>query len=337
MNIFDNRYDIRFANFDEIWEIMDFIEKYWKAGHILARDRRFFEYEFVSDGKINILIAKERESQVIHGIIGFLPSNKDSTYGWDVIWKTREDIATPMLGVEMKKRLEERLGVKAMLSVGDNPRTSVPIMRVIFKYNMVKMRHFYCLADKCEYKIAKVEKCKKMEPQVETKTKVKKLESIEEVRSSYNLKNNENTIPYKDYWYIEKRFFLNPIYKYDVYGLYGEQDECDALLICRTQEYCGEEALRIIDYFGNQKRFEGLGAFFLQKLERYEYIDFYCYGMEEKYIISAGMIENDDDDKNIIPDYFNPFEPSKVDIWAGASTKEDCMFFKGDADQDRPC
>ena len=35
---------IKFATKNDIADIMDFIENHWKHGHILARDRNFFEY-----------------------------------------------------------------------------------------------------------------------------------------------------------------------------------------------------------------------------------------------------------------------------------------------------
>ena len=47
MSRYAERYDIRLAKYDEIPQIMAFIENYWKKDHILARDRGFFEYEFL--------------------------------------------------------------------------------------------------------------------------------------------------------------------------------------------------------------------------------------------------------------------------------------------------
>ena len=49
------------------------------------------------------------------------------------------------------------------------------------------------------------------------------------------------------------------------------------------------------------------------------------------------MVEKTDDDMNIIPDYFSPFEQKNIDIWVDSSNRIDtCCFFKADGDQDRP-
>ena len=339
MNIFDEKYEIRFARYDEIRDIMDFIEKYWKSGHILSRNRSFFEYEFVVDDRVNFVIARSREVGDIHGIIGFIPSNHNprELYGWDVVWKVREDVAVSMLGIELKKRLRELTGVKAMLSVGDDSRTSVPIMRVIFKSFVTKMNHYYCLACKDEYRVARIEKKIYRNAISGFNKSVVRLYTIDEVKDKYKLFWSEKSIPMKDYWYIEKKYFRHPIYKYMVYGLGRSENSITSLMICREQECNGEKVLRIIDYIGEQKNFAGLGDFFESELNKYEYIDMYCYGMCEEYILDAGMVKVQEDDANIIPDYFNPYELRNVDIWVGSSTEKDCVFFKGDADQDRPC
>ena len=77
-NRFDTRYEIRLAMYSEISEIMQFIDEYWKKGHILATNRDFFEYEMVVDGQVNFLIARSLENEKIEGILGFLPCSKNS-------------------------------------------------------------------------------------------------------------------------------------------------------------------------------------------------------------------------------------------------------------------
>ena len=46
-------YTIRFAKYEDIAEIMDFFDKHWKRGHILARDRNYFEYEFYRHDEVS--------------------------------------------------------------------------------------------------------------------------------------------------------------------------------------------------------------------------------------------------------------------------------------------
>ena len=99
--------------------------------------------------------------------------------------------------------------------------------------------------------------------------------------------------------------------------------------MCREQEYEGTCVLRIVDYIGNRRLFAGLRGFIDANLKKYEYIDFYCYGFEENYILEAGFTLLDDSDDNIIPNYFQPFERKNIDIWVNSS-RDGCLFFKAD-------
>jgi hypothetical protein len=133
---------------------------------------------------------------------------------------------------------------------------------------------------------------------------------------------------------LDHRFFKYPIFKYRVYGLFRDE-KCGAIMVTRTQECNGNTALRIIDYMGDQSLFSGLGAFFDNQLLDHEYVDFYCYGFDGRYLESAGFIERMEDDSNIIPNYFYPLVQKNIEIYCTVASKE-TLVFKGDGDQDRP-
>lgn len=336
-NRFDIKYDIRMAMYSEITDIMQFIDEYWKRGHILATNREFFEYEMVVDGKVNFLIAKSYENGRIEGILGFLPCSQDKEKLdiWGVIWKTIPE-AMPMLGMELKKRLMIIVGARTDLGVGANPKTSVPLLGRIYHYYTAKMKHYYRLANRDNYKIAKIEK--KYIPQYKSdcKIKIKKIYSSIELKEFFDFSSVGDVIPYKDFWYYEKRFFLHPIYKYDVWGVEIASKGDRAVVITRVQECNETSAVRIVDYLGEHKLFEDCGPLLEVLLKENEYIDFYFDGFNEEYIKKAGMVECVDGG-NIIPDYFNPFEQTNVDIYVDSSNNRGkCLFFKADGDQDRP-
>ena len=69
---YDNKYDIRLAQIDDIVSIMNFINVYWKKGHILGTNRKLFEYEHVDGNKVNFLLAVDRTDNSIVGILGFI-------------------------------------------------------------------------------------------------------------------------------------------------------------------------------------------------------------------------------------------------------------------------
>lgn len=47
----DGMLTIRRAVYEDIPHIMKFMDEHWKPGNILAKDRSFFEWQFVEDGK----------------------------------------------------------------------------------------------------------------------------------------------------------------------------------------------------------------------------------------------------------------------------------------------
>lgn len=336
-NRFDTRYEIRLAMYSEISEIMQFIDEYWKKGHILATNRDFFEYEMVVDGQVNFLIARSLENEKIEGILGFLPCSKNSEKLdiWGVVWKTIPE-AMPMLGMELKKRLMTIIGARTDLGVGANPKTSVPLLGRIYHYYTAKMKHYYRLADRDDYKIAKVERKYIAEYKTDSPVRVREIYSSFELRAFFDFSKVDNVIPYKDCWYYEKRFFLHPIYKYEVWGIENVHNGNRAVIVTRIQNCNNTTAIRIVDYLGEQQLFEDCGFFLESLLSNNEYVDFYFEGFEEEYVKKAGMTECVDDG-NIIPDYFNPFEQTNVDIYVDSSNNEKkCLFFKADGDQDRP-
>ena len=70
-------------------------------------------------------------------------------------------------------------------------------------------------------------------------------------------------------------------------------------------------------------------------LKGYEYIDFYLYGIEDDILRDAGFVLQDDD-VNIIPNYFEPFVQKNISLDFYADSLEEIILFKGDGDQDRP-
>lgn len=335
MNRFDEKYEIRFARYDEIEEVMKYIDEQWKKGHILATNREFFEYEHVIDGHVTYLIAKNKETSCIEGLIGYLPASNDVNKLdiWGVVWKVNDD-AMPMLGIELKKRLKEYTCARTELGVGANPKTSVPLLKMLLRYKVGKMNHFYMLADRQEYYVASIKEKRFGRNNKEKNVNVVRLNTIEELKEKFDFSICENDVPYKNEWYVERRYFNHPIFGYQIYGL-EENGKMKALVVIRKQECNGNSVIRIVDFIGEQQLFSGINAFCQELLLEAEYIDMYCYGFENSYILDAGFVEKTEDDINIIPNYFSPYECSNIDIYVDSSS-DGCLFFKADGDQDRP-
>lgn len=330
---FDAKYDIRLAVYEEIPDVMLFIDTYWKKGHILAVNREFFEYEMVVDDVVNFLIAKNRETGVIEGVLGYLPCSKDKEKLdlWGVIWKTVPG-AMPMLGMELKKRLFVVAGARTDLGVGANSGTSVPLLGRILHYYTGKMKHYYRLSDLPDYRIAKITDKVIPESRQPDGLEAVELNSIGELEEFFDFSSVSDNIPYKDSWYYNRRFYEHPVYRYKLWGLSRGSDR--AVMVTRIQECMGSSVVRIVDYLGEQGLFAYCGRFIDGLIQGSEYADFYFDGFDEEHVKAAGFTEAGE---NIIPDYFSPFEQVNVDIYVDSSNNKDkCLFFKADGDQDRP-
>lgn len=339
MGRYDERYDIRLANYDEIPQIMAFIENHWKTGHILARDRGYFEYEFLEeDGVVNVLIAVDRKKQSIEAMQGILKASRDKSHLdiWGSCWKVLPD-NLPMLGFEVCKQCMVKTGARHQLGIGVNPDTAKKVLERMFHTKVIKMRHYYilnCLKE--DFQIAKVVNREKMRKITMPQLLVEYMYDEERFLSCYMDIDNPEAVPYKDSWYMTKKYFHHPIYHYEVYRI-SDQEKTRAFFVIRMQEYGTGKVARIVDYVGDHIAIAYVGNFFVKYLEEKdcEYIDFYNYGFKEQPLLSAGFVQRVEDDANVIPNYFYPFVSENIDIWvqsiAGA------IYCKADGDQDRPC
>jgi hypothetical protein len=148
--------------------------------------------------------------------------------------------------------------------------------------------------------------------------------------------NNRN--PYKDAWYLNWRYFDHYKYQYLVFGIDKGKQEIDSLLIGREIECNGAKVLRIVDFIGLDTDLQLTRCAFDQLLEnfKYEYIDFYQYGIPESIMNKAGFILKTKESLNIIPNYFEPFEQRNIEILFFHEKCDDFHIYKADGDQDRP-
>ncbi|MBH1942488.1 hypothetical protein I5677_16420 [Mobilitalea sibirica] len=344
MNKFDERYDIRLAKISDVDQIMRFIDEYWKKGHIMSLDKELFMYEYADGDNINFVLAIDKNTHSIEGIFGFLrcsdtkdPLKKDI---WGSIWKvvdTHDNM--PFLGIELAKRVFSFTGCRTQIGNGANQNTTVPLRRLFFGDKVVKMKQYYLLNKSFEdYRVAIVKQKHDNKPNttIQNEVTLREFKSIDEVKQYFDIE-SINAIPYKDNWYVNKRYFSHPYYKYLVYGIVNSKGQTGALMMARLLECNGNNLLRIVDYIGDQTLFSGLYNQFELLMSNYnlEYIDFFTYGFDEEAIIKAGFTLRTDQDPNVIPNYFEPFLRENVDIWAHYKY-DGTLFFKADGDQDRP-
>lgn len=338
MNKYDNYYEFRFASREDIPAIMQFIHDNWSKTHILANHRDFFEYEFCVGDRVGYFLAVDKETGEIAAGWAIYYYNREFVAGKSDVSSgmlfAKSDSKVPFLGVELMRRKFENLPARSHVSPGVNMNTAGPLVRRQIKNDISRMRHFYRLSYKEEYKIAKIihrqiPKIDKNLPQ----TDLIQIYSAAELFEIFREELFQNRKPYKDKWYIEKRYFKHPVYQYKLY-VSGEEQ---IVIVGREIFVNGAKILRIVDILGEVSKFRMLGDA-LQKLlddNGYEYMDLYELAMNPEDILAAGFVERREDDENILPNYFEPYVCKNIEIYAHRSDT-DVLCFKADGDQDRP-
>jgi hypothetical protein len=115
-------------------------------------------------------------------------------------------------------------------------------------------------------------------------------------------------------------------------------DAIAGMLAARVAEHAGRRALRIVDFLGPPEVFSRAGAVVQHLLREYnaEYADVYNAGLDPVVFERAGFVRIDPAGPHVVPDHFEPFERRNVTLRFAIRTAARPLFFKGDADQDRP-
>ena len=342
MNGYDGVVTFRQAEFSDISRVMSFIKGYWRNDHILGTDLDFFLYEHGDDKKINFIICEDRKDNDIVGIHGFIPyGNLDTRqkHVCGVMTMVKKNTVVPMLGVELIKRFANITNYKTYCGIGTNPNTMTPIAEKIFGRFIGKMSHYYQLNENMgNFRIAKITDRKNKNNKIENNNFVKLIElnNFKELDNSFDLNIVHKFLPYKEGWYIEKRYYNHPVYKYRVWGVQLD-GVVVSLLFGREITYNNSYIMRFVDYIGeiDDLWLAGEGIKKIINNGNYEYADFLLHGVPEKIMNKCGFVKKEEHDRNIIPTYFEPFVNENVDIWYELS-HNDLVIFKGDADADRP-
>lgn len=324
---------IRFAGEDDIQGIMDFIDRYWKQGHILGTNEAFFRYEHLLGGEVTYVISENAEGG-IDAILGYIPYGKKNRDVMTVMWKANHT-GNPTLGLDLFHFLQQNADVRIVASPGSGKKLRG--LYTYLGYQFGKMTQWYRLCEKEEYRIANIKDRRIPQPK-HGQFCYKKYDTWNSLTADFDFEAyyNTNPKPLKEDWYFKKRYFDHPIYQYDIYGLINEENRVNTLLVFRLTSIDGACVLRFIDSIGNYENIKNATALIDSLLAQYgaEYIDCYETGVADRYFSEAGWIKTEET-VNIIPNYFAPFVQENIDIYY-FSTDPDVILFKGDGDQDRP-
>ncbi|MCD8016103.1 MAG: hypothetical protein LUG99_23705 [Lachnospiraceae bacterium] len=342
---YDEFYDFRMANVNDVDAIMDFIRGEWRADHILGRNKELFLWQYGNDfygdpETINMLLMTEKDGTIV-GVNGFIPYScrKESNLCVSsAITKVKASVALPMSGVELIKRFKNIVRADNYYSSGANPKTMIPIGEKVFHYSVGVMQQFYMLnPDMKNFIIAKVVN-KEYRGYEKHSVQAFRINRFTELESKYDFSICYSGQGYKSKEYIQHRYFDHPVYEYMVYGIkVSDKNIFNNVLIGREIEVNTHKIFRIVDFLGSIGTLSAIGSILHEMMEKenYEYIDCMVGTISHEIMEKAGFSLRDENDCNIIPHYFEPFVRENIDVWYQKSDSN-VVIFKADGDQDRP-
>lgn len=322
----------RIAAADERPAILRFLDENWGAKHPLVHLEDFFDFyyrPFGGDAPIQFAFAEEEGVPV--AIAGYILVNRCETPDiWVSIWCAVKGHNGS--GLELMAALPKLTGARVMAC--NNIRPSTLAIYTFLGHTAARLPHYYRLADKAEYAVARIAH-KEILP-VSGAASLRLLADEAALLESGYTPCAEHR-PYKDLWYLTRRYFHYPRQKYDVWAVEKDGGVC-GLLITRCVDVNDTHVLRIVDYTGEPDALPELGCAIDGLMRRFdaEYADCYCFGIPTQTMAAAGFSERPADDANIIPNYLNPPLYENTEYYFFTSTTENFTMFKADGDQDRP-
>lgn len=328
--------EIRRAVYEDIPAIMQFMDEHWKPGNILAKNREFFEWQFLDGDKLNMFLGVDDDCGKIYGMVGAVVYsqrlNPDiSGCTWQVIKSPN-----PMLGIELSEYMIKQLRPRYECSAGLSKKS----MRINELYGGIPtaMDHYYRLADREDYEIAQI-KNKTIPPVKDTGYCLEQIDSVEEMKQIITEDMLADLIMSKDYSYITKRYFEHPVYQYDIWKVIDREKNVSSVLITRDETVNDRAICKIIDFYGKESDLGEITAALdrLMRERNYEFVDIYSFGVPTRLYERAGFCRCDETSENIIPNYFHPFEKRNITLRMIEPAFPNLRLFRGDGDQDRPC
>lgn len=337
--MFNSMYAISICKKEEIEDVIEFINQYWKRGHALVESKDLMDWQYYNkvDDTYNFVLARSRTSGKIHAIEGFIPTtqfdhNIKTPMTWGAIWKTRSDVAPPGLGMAVKLYRENEYSTPYFSEIG--------ISEDAEKYNrFFDNTIFYlcpwymCNTNLNDYKLIKPSQLKSTITVDRYKNVELKEITLREWKECNEIKNS--IPPFKSVKYYENRYFKHPIYNYKSI-LLSDGKEIEVIFY-RVVKAFNSNCIFFVDYIGHGHVLKKSHRCFedLLKKTSAEYILFLCHGINEEYLLEAGFTLRNNND--IVPIYYEPFLKQNVDILcASRSSRITWPSFKGDSDQDRP-
>ena len=330
--------------------LIEFVRDHWSARHVFVSDPSVFDWQYCqSDGRINMMLAEdvaEDGSATVLGVLGFIPAGRfDPELGDDdillALWKVRDDIGPPGLGLRLLKAIQGQLKPRMIGAIGISDMVG-PIYRAL------------------GYTLDHLAQAAIMNPTAQGRTRLahgvpdaafadvlpatRSLRRLDPDRDAEAVAALAATGAFRKSWaYVRERYLDHPWYDYRL-RIVQQDGAPQALLVWREVEAEGARILRIVDVIGDTD-WLAEGAALLRPelaLANAEYIDIMGCGLDAQNLRAGGFVSPDWCEGLILPNYFAPFEARNIHIalsWKRFDKATDpapMRLFRADSDQDRP-
>ncbi len=319
-------YTFRKASLADRQAIVDFMNIHWGEKHPLVNDDVLCKYYFCRADELNFALCLA-EGKIV-SVAGLIYANKEKTAAYVSIWCA--DKAYNGAGLELMDRLKSLADVEVLCC--NNIRPNTLKFYEFLGFDTGRFTHAYILGAKDNYKIADIKSRKINRTEFSTTNFI---ELTEINQSMLDTLTNSLSVK-KDLEYISFRYTNYPFRKYKFFAL--QQDTIIGIYVVRVTEVGGSCAIRLVDYIGASNDIIFAGGALAKMIQDFnaEYLDFYCVGIDEEILKSAGFNIRDEHDDNIIPNYTEPLDRANVDFFYFTSNSENFTMFRADGDGDRP-
>lgn len=328
------------SKISDLKKIMRYVKKNFYRNHILSTNKKVIKWWYYNNKNktYNFLLAKKNKK--IIGFLGYIKNSHFQNFFFkDVVWfsplhslKTERNYFS---GIELINRLLNKNKNKIIGTTGCNPMAKKIYSILGFKTG--HLNHYYLINPNLKkYHICSFKKKPKKKLVKKNKLKIIKSKNLNFIINKKELLYYQKKY-FKDMNYFLSKFSKNPFYHY-CYFIIKKENKNLGFFVARECFYKKSKVLRFVDYFGDVNCLKKI-EYELQKIVinyKYEYIDFYNYGINKKILFLSGF-KLSKGNHDIIPNFFEPFEKKNIEInFAFWPKKVNLMIFKGDCDQERP-
>lgn len=334
-------YDIHFCRHEELTDLQNFIDKYWRKGHVLSYSNTLFEFQHGKEGVdyYTFAIARNIETSEIDAVFGYIESQKyDSTktvpnIGWGAIWKVRDDVQNKeigKLGLKLLKYIIKNSTIETFASLGIS-KTHKDLATAL-NFVVGETNHYY-LANSAisNFKVA-------FNPVVSEFYKNCSPLRIDISNRIEGVEISENVNPFKNVSYFVNRYQKHPFFRYEFWKVY-DVNSLIGVFAVRKIYVSNTPIYRIIDFIGDipkektvynsiQGILNDTGA---------EYVDCINAGLEDMFFTRQGFQIAPRNNSTVIPEHLDPLEHVYIPLEYNYMDSDfKLIIFKGDGDQDRP-